>query len=83
MMVSDPTEIAKTMNLYAVQHPEIAGVVSEGAETLISLYAPEGDSIPRDHMASSLGSRFAESEVYEAVDVWMADFETAWRLHAS
>jgi hypothetical protein len=83
MMVSNPTEIAKTMHLYAVQHREIAEVVSDGADALISLYAPESDSLPRDHMASSLGSRFAESEVYEAVDVWMADFETAWRLHAS
>lgn len=76
MMVIDGAVMAETMMKHAAERPEIRRVVHEGAQRLVEMYSAQNDTLVREHMASSLGARFPESAIYEAIDKWIVSFTT-------
>lgn len=76
MMVTDGAVMAETMMKHAAERPEIRTVVHEGAQRLVEMYSAQNDTLVREHMASSLGARFPESAIYEAIDKWIVSFTT-------
>ncbi|QTX03476.1 hypothetical protein [Agromyces archimandritae] len=78
MMTCDGATAAQVMRREAHAHREIHEVVDEAARAVVELYG-ERNSLVRDHMAESLSARFAAVDVVDAVDEWLASFESAYR----
>jgi len=76
MMVSDPEEVAGVMMDAANDHPEIKTVVVDAATWLSDMYG-KTTGIPRQHALDSLGTRFDETTIAEAIDTWLSQFAPA------
>ncbi|MDR1186579.1 MAG: hypothetical protein LBK95_03855 [Bifidobacteriaceae bacterium] len=76
MMASDPAEVAFVMETQAREHEEIAQTVTAAARWLVEMYG-SGAAAPRRHAADSFAARLDRSEVYEAIDRWIASFVVA------
>jgi len=76
MMVSDPEEVARLMVDAANAHPEIRTVVADASTWLSDMYG-ETTAIPRQHAVDSLGTRFDETTITEAIDTWLGQFANA------
>lgn len=75
MMVSSGEDAAETMSAHVQTRPEIRDAVTAGATYLLGLYDPP-DSIARLQAADALAARFEDTEVFAAIDAWLADFQS-------
>ncbi|MDR1151137.1 MAG: hypothetical protein LBK72_01440 [Bifidobacteriaceae bacterium] len=76
MTVSDPTEVAETMEAQVSAHPETTGSVRAGSGYLTEPYGSH-DAVPRIHAVQALAPRFDEAQVHETMDRWLGAFDQA------